>query len=490
MIGSLGRYTIGFGNQVYREASRKQNPNTAPSQALGLWHSPASSGRESEILVYTSIDNPHRAPRSRSPELDQAAVSLSSPFLSMKRLRIEIWGGARTLAQLARPRPRCPFLQHQQPHAVPQFRQIPLARLQSTISAPQESSEGSTETPASTRPPIDPEDYPSPPWKAARKSAKLAALHARLAIDDRVHLESMARTLVDPSADPHPDFNNAAFATLGEDLMGYYVSEHIICRYPRLPLAVLMSAQEAYVGPDALRAITAEWGVESAAAPGGEVDPGYLQFKRLDPGTELLDYYVGTNRPNEKKGQGWRRSHTSKIVYDDQFGGLRGRRMVAKNAGSATGVAHDAACSRFVRAVVGAVYVHAGREAARNFVHSHFLSRHLDIASLFDFRTPTRDLSKLCAREGFESPVARLLAETGRGSRTPVFVVGVFSGPDKLGEDAGASLDEAKIRATAAALKSWYLYSPVEYTKPSDVEDTREGKKWLPNHIDAGEIVV
>ncbi|KAK8188018.1 ribonuclease III domain-containing protein [Phyllosticta capitalensis] len=376
------------------------------------------------------------------------------------------------------------------PHAVPQFRQIPLARLQSTISAPQESSEGSTETPASTRPPIDPEDYPSPPWKAARKSAKLAALHARLAIDDRVPLESMARTLVDPSADPHPDFNNAAFATLGEDLMGYYVSEHIICRYPRLPLAVLMSAQEAYVGPDALRAITAEWGVESAAAPGGEVDPGYLQFKRLDPGTELLDYYVGTNRPNEKKGQGWRRSHTSKIVYDDQFGGLRGRRMVAKNAGSATGVAHDAACSRFVRAVVGAVYVHAGREAARNFVHSHFLSRHLDIASLFDFRTPTRDLSKLCAREGFESPVARLLAETGRGSRTPVFVVGVFSGPDKLGEDAGASLDEAKIRATAAALKSWYLYSPVEYTKPSDVEDTREGKKWLPNHIDAGEIVV
>ncbi|KAK7539442.1 mitochondrial 54S ribosomal protein mL44 [Phyllosticta citribraziliensis] len=407
----------------------------------------------------------------------------------MKRLRIEIWGGARSLAQLTRPRPRCPFLQHHQPQAVPQFRQIPLARLQSTVPAPEQESESSSDTPVLPKPTTDPEDYPSPPWTAARKSAKLAAIHARLAVHDRVPLETMARTLVDPSADNNPDFNNASLATLGEDLMGYYVSEHIICRYPRLPIAVLMATQEAYIGPDALRAITAEWGVESAAAPGGEVDPGYLQFKRLDPGTEFLDYRVGTSRPNEQKGQGWRRSHTSKILYDDQFGDLRGRRMWAKSATGSTGVAHDMACSRFVRAVVGAIYVHAGREAARDFVHSHFLSRQLDIASLFDFRTPTRDLSKLCAREGFESPVARLLGETGRGSRTPVFVVGVFSGPDKLGEDSGASLDEAKVRATAAALKSWYLYSPVEYTKPSDVED-RAGKKWLPNHIDAGEIVV
>ncbi|KAK7518175.1 mitochondrial 54S ribosomal protein mL44, partial [Phyllosticta citriasiana] len=384
----------------------------------------------------------------------------------------------------------CPFLQLHQPQAVPQFRRIPLARLQSTVPAPEQESASSSEAPVHRNPLIDPEDYPSPPWTAARKSAKLAALHARLAIPERVPLETMARTLVDPSADKNPDFNNASLSSLGEDLMGYYVSEHIICRYPRLPTAVLMATQEAYVGPDALRAITAEWGVESAAAPGGEVDPGYLQFKRLDPGTEFSDYHVGTSRPNEQKGQGWRRSQTSKIVYDDQFGGLRGKRKLAEGGARSTGVAHDMACSGFVRAVVGAVYVHAGRKAARDFVHSHFLSRQLDVATLFDFRTPTRDLSKLCAREGFESPVARLLGETGRGSRTPVFVVGVFSGPDKLGEDYGASLDEAKIRATASALKSWYLYSPVEYTKPSDVEDGLSKKKWLPNHIDAGEVVV
>jgi hypothetical protein len=86
--------------------------------------------------------------------------------------------------------------------------------------------------------------------------------------------------------------------------------------------------------------------------------------------------------------------------------------------------------------------------------------------------------------------VARLLSETGRYSIAPVFVVGVYSGVDKLGEGAGSSLDEARIRAAANALRGWYLYRPAEVTKPSDVEgDSARGARWLPNHIDCGEII-
>ncbi|KAG9903873.1 ribonuclease III, partial [Aureobasidium melanogenum] len=141
----------------------------------------------------------------------------------------------------------------------------------------------------------------------------------------------------------------------------------------------------------------------------------------------------------------------------------------------------------FINAVFGALYLHAGAQATQAFHKAHILSRHIPLHTLFSFTHPTRDLSRLCAREGFEPPVARLLSETGRHSRSPVFVVGVYSGSDKLGEAAGSSLDEARVRATAAALRSWYLYSPPRenIVLPSQSATTQ----WKPQMIDIGEIV-
>lgn len=415
----------------------------------------------------------------------------------MKRLRIERLGGARVLTRLTRPRPQCPFIQQQQQQLQPQCRQIPFYRLQSTSSSvpsngPAEPEPESEPIESESEPvPVELESLPSPPVSAARESAKLSALHARLSLPSRLPLETLARALIDPSADSNPDFNNGALATLGNDLLGFYTSEQIICHYPRIPMPVLLSAMNAYVGDAALASITREWGVETAATPGGEVDPGLLQFTHMEPDTEFLPYRRHMGRPNENKGQSWRRGMSSRIVYDDAFGELRGRAVTREPVRTRTATLEQAA-ARFVRAVVGAVYAHAGRAAAQHFAQAHFLSRHLDLATLFNFSVPTRDLSKLCAREGFEPPVARLLAETGRDSRHPVFVVGVYSGKDKLGEGPGASLDEARFRATTAALKSWYLYSPLEVTKPSETDDSKVkvGKKWLPNLVDPGEIIV
>src|SRR5271155_3365557 len=55
---------------------------------------------------------------------------------------------------------------------------------------------------------------PSPPVEAAKTSAKLSALHARLSLPSKFPLETLARTLVDPSADPSPRFNNKPFSIL------------------------------------------------------------------------------------------------------------------------------------------------------------------------------------------------------------------------------------------------------------------------------------
>lgn len=330
--------------------------------------------------------------------------------------------------------------------------------------------------------PLPLEKLPSPHPNAAERSTKLHALRSRLSLPPRFPLPALARTLVHPSADPNPAFNNASLSILGRHLLGYYTSEWLLCNYPRLPMPVVFAAVEAYVGPKALATVASEWGIEAAAEPGGEVDSGLLQFKRVRSGDALpasLRRQVPWN---------WNVTTTHKIMKTDEFGS--GSAPPSPHALQKTSVPIEEAAQSFVRALIGALHLHLGSPLVKRFFRDHFLSRHLDISTLFDFRTPTRDLSRLCAREDFEAPVARLVSETGRLSRHPVFVVGVYSGKDKLGEGAGSSLDEARTKAATAALKAWYLYKPVDVTVPSSTEGELDTSKWQSNYVDCGEVIV
>ncbi|KAI9639946.1 54S ribosomal protein L3 mitochondrial [Ciborinia camelliae] len=329
-------------------------------------------------------------------------------------------------------------------------------------------------------PPLEPENKkrPLPP-----PSAKVAALHARLSLSSKLPLETLARTLVTPSADSNPAFNNGALARIGSDLLNYHVSEHLICTYPRLPMAVFYACIFAYAGPDTLHLVGRDWGVQPAYAPGRGVDVGLLQYQHLDANAESTS--AGKTTRNEAPY--FRRGMASRVVYDDEFGDT-----IKKSNLVTDPQPMNNAYASFVTALIGAVYLHGGRAAAKTFIQQHILSRHLDLSTLFEFSRPVRDLARLCAREDFEPPVARILSETGRHSRSPVFVVGIYSGREKLGEAPGASLNEGKIRASVAALKAWYLYSPGQVTLPSDMEvGVREGAKreWEPIHVDLGEIV-
>jgi dsRNA-specific ribonuclease len=247
-------------------------------------------------------------------------------------------------------------------------------------------------------------------------------------------------------------------------------------------MAVVFAAVEAYIGPKALATVAREWGIEAAEEAGGEVDSGLLQFKRIASGDGLP---AALRRQAPWK---WNVTTTHKIMKTDEFGSDHA--APSPHALQKTPVPSEEAAQSFVRALIGALHVHLGSPLVKRFFRDHFLSRHLDISTLFDFRTPTVDLSKLCAREGFEPPVARLVSETGRLSRHPVFVVGVYSGKDMLGEGAGSSLDEARTRAAAAALKAWYLYKPVEVTVPSSMEGELDTSKWRANYVDCGEVIV
>ncbi|ORY64918.1 ribonuclease III domain-containing protein [Pseudomassariella vexata] len=349
---------------------------------------------------------------------------------------------------------------------------------------------------------VDPRTLPlpSPPPSRAQYSAKLAALHARLSLSPRLPLETLARALIDPSADSNTKFNNTNLAYLGASLLQYHTSEFLVTRYPRLPLAITFAAMKGYAGPEVLQRVARAWGVEAAAAPGEEVDPGYLQFDPLRPTVEMKKGGYVRAESAEIARFKWRRGMSSRVTYDNAFGEMvPGQASVSNMHMAAVSNEHNErekilrdaaqnAHANFVRAVVGAIYLHCGRENAKSFVKSHFLSRTLDLSNLFEFKVPTRELARLCAREDFEAPVARLESETGRMSRTPVFVVGIYSGKDKLGEGAGSSLDEARVIAAQNALKSWYLYSPGEVALPSDTF-AEDAAPWKPVYIDIGEII-
>ncbi|AEO55312.1 hypothetical protein MYCTH_2299008 [Thermothelomyces thermophilus ATCC 42464] len=427
----------------------------------------------------------------------------------MKRLRLDRWTGQLLLARPGASTASTPrAVPLRSAAAAPRCTAVAAAavRCQSTSAAPQtpgEVDDFHDGTDPVRFPPLEQlppraTSLPSPPPERAPQSAKLAALHARLSLPERLPLQTLARALVDASADENPQFNNTNLAFVGQSLINYHVAEWLMCRYPRLPMDILYAAMKAYAGPTALHHVARSWGVEHAAAPGGEVDPGLLQFSMHKPGDAIVSFGYRRAELEGIKKYKWRHGMSSRVVFDDDFGEMvdteEARDELRSRADTEYGNEYtrslaEKAYATCARAVTGAIYAHAGREAAKAFIKAHILSRTLDLSRLFAFKKPTRELSLLCAREDFEPPVARLLSETGRLSRTPVFVVGIFSGKDKLGEAAGPSLEHARNKAAMNALKSWYLYSPGEHVRvPSDML-AEDAKPWEPAYIDIGEII-
>ena len=64
----------------------------------------------------------------------------------------------------------------------------------------------------------------------------------------------------------------------------------------------------------------------------------------------------------------------------------------------------------------------------------------------------------------------------------------MYTGNEELAHGAGGSLDEARTKAAIVALKTWYLYSPLQVRVPSDAVE--KGAKWEPVLIDGGEVIV
>lgn len=300
---------------------------------------------------------------------------------------------------------------------------------------------------------------------AARTSA-VSTLHARLKLPSSFSHNTLERCLIDSTVQGKP--TNASLAAHGNVVLGYYVSDYLMTRYPRLPYRVLKSALISYVGWRTLADVGRGWGVEAQPKQDKRVKNTTLGSRTTTDAAPVLrqDALLELNRV--PRGQ------------------VKGRLRNGDDESEATQYLQTA-YGDFVRAVVGGLHLQSGTTGVRQFIDHHFLSRHLDLIRTFKVNQPQRELVVLCAREGLERPTTRLIAETGRRTKSPVFVLGVYSGADQLGEGQASSMKEAEYLAQSNAMKSWYLYEDRKASLPYMTSEGEETEYRQPL-LDVGDI--
>ncbi|WVF70596.1 hypothetical protein IAT40_005388 [Kwoniella sp. CBS 6097] len=269
--------------------------------------------------------------------------------------------------------------------------------------------------------------------------------------------------------------SNELLATLGNSLLGMFASEHLSTLYPLLPTNALQSAITAYVGPESLSSVARELGV-SVQGGGNTGLPGHgrgsnsaglpIRWSRTvlmeKNWKERMEDGVGSSSFPEKTPVGRR---FQKFVKKN--GGEDGE-VVGDNGKRGKRESFEDVIASTVRAFVGLIYQEQGIHAARAFVHAHFLSRALDLSTLFNFKNPLHVLTSVVSSHLTQAGVPvtsnqgvierRLLASTGVASQSPLFLVGLFlpSGI-KLSEGHGSSKAMAEHRAAVNALLSLFL---------------------------------
>ncbi|KAL9557525.1 hypothetical protein MBANPS3_001332 [Mucor bainieri] len=220
--------------------------------------------------------------------------------------------------------------------------------------------------------------------------------------------------------------NNATLEYIGKRVTGLFATEYIHSRFPQLHPGAFNTTMRAYIGNKSFSKIATEVGMQ-----------------------HTVDW---------------------KAPEDDSVK-----------------LGHARVLADCMNALVGAIYQEQGQDAAKKFVHDFVLSRDFDVRPGIKVQEPKRHLSILMKQLNKQPAVSRLLSETGRHSSAPVFVVGVFSGENKLGEGFGSSLKMAEFRACQDALTSYYGQEYKDFTLPSDAENV---DKYVANPLGNTQAIV
>ncbi|KAK0553329.1 54S ribosomal protein L3 mitochondrial [Tilletia horrida] len=264
-------------------------------------------------------------------------------------------------------------------------------------------------------------------------------------------------------------FHNASLANLGNSLLGLFASEHLHLRFPHIPTRVLKQAVASYVGPTTASDVALELGLQKSLVrwdPSKTLDAeqsasattrALVKANKLPLRTEAglaaaLDDQVRVEKMRRYK-LAIERAERRRKGFTGAEGDLQ---SVMAQEGEEQLRAKDVFAS-VMRALVGVIYQELGVSAARHFVSSHFLTRLVDLPNMIKSDDPKRVLSETLGKYKLAPPQSRLIAETGRLSIHPIFVVGIWSDQNKIGEGSGSSMRMAEFRAAEDALRRLYL---------------------------------
>lgn len=126
-----------------------------------------------------------------------------------------------------------------------------------------------------------------------------------------------------------------------------------------------------------------------------------------------------------------------RLSRGEKHGGERARMQILANA---------------FEAIVGALYLERGYEAARVFITDNILSTFDDILASGSWQDPKSRLQEIVQSSGGQTPQYRVLSEDGP-DHEKTFTVAVYSDEKKLGEGTGPSKQTAQVSAAQNALK-------------------------------------
>ena len=116
--------------------------------------------------------------------------------------------------------------------------------------------------------------------------------------------------------------------------------------------------------------------------------------------------------------------------------------------------AHDVILADCFEAVIGAIYLDQGYEAAREFIEKHILVKIETILEEESWRDPKSYVQELAQKIDGQTPVYRTLKEEGP-DHDKKFTVGIYVGDTLKGTGVGHSKQEAQTEAAREGVKKY-----------------------------------
>lgn len=130
--------------------------------------------------------------------------------------------------------------------------------------------------------------------------------------------------------------------------------------------------------------------------------------------------------------------------------------LMSKGEAKDTGRARQYILANAFEALIGALYLDQGYEAASEFIHQHLLQRTEEVVEKRLWQDPKSRFQELAQEHASITPTYELLSQEGP-DHDRVFTVGVFLRHEKVAEGQGRAKQEAEQAAAEAAIaqKGW-----------------------------------